>query len=416
MTENTNSRNFIKDKKIEIITISYFLAFLLVGLLMQSLGELGQGLINIFKSPGQLITDYMVLGGIGPSLVNAALVGLIGCLVLILNKVPFRGASVAAVFTMFAFGMFGKNVWSVCPILFGVFLYGKISGSKMVTNIYPALFGTALAPLVTQAAFGFGWGVLGGIIIGIIAGLLLSPIASHVLKFHEGYNLYNVGYTAGFVGFLIINILRAFNYESEIVLIWGQDFNGFLRIFVIITFLSMILLGFLIGRNRLKDFKKILSHPGTLVTDFTNIGGFGNTLINMGGVGLIGVIYIELIGGDYNGASLAGLFTMVGFGAFGKHILNVVPIMFGVWLASIFSVYEPTSPGPLLAALFGTALAPIAGKFGPIIGVLAGGVHLFIVSKIGFLHGGLNLYNNGFAAGFVAALFIAIINGFKKEK
>ena len=70
----------------------------------------------------------------------------------------------------------------------------------------------------------------------------------------------------------------------------------------------------------------------------------------------------------------------------------------------------------MLAALFGTCLAPITGKFGPLAGLLAGFIHLQIVSVTGQIHGGMNLYNNGFAAGFVAMLFVAIIEGFKKLK
>lgn len=69
----------------------------------------------------------------------------------------------------------------------------------------------------------------------------------------------------------------------------------------------------------------------------------------------------------------------------------------------------------ILAILFSTALAPIAGKFGYKIGILAGFLHVSMVSNIGYLHGGLNLYNNGLAAGFVAMILIPIINIFKKE-
>lgn len=416
MIINPEKIKFIKQKRIELTILPFLLIMLAMGLSLQPLNQLVEGLRRIFTAPGMLITDYMIVGGVGPALVNAAIVGLIGYAVLIINKVHFRGSSIAVIFTMFGFGLFGKTAWSILPIIGGVFIYSKLTGQQMITNIYPALYGTALAPLVTQAAFAFNWGPAGGIAIGIIAGMITPPIASHVLRFHEGYNLYNIGFTAGIIGLLLLNILRGFNLDSEIVVIWGTEFNHFLRMFTIITFLVMIILGYILAKDRLKDYLKILKHPGTLITDFTNISGFGNTLINMGLVGLIGIAYIELVGGNYNGPVLGGLYTMVGFAAFGKHPLNIIPIMTGVWLATFVSIYQPSSPGPLLAALFGTTLAPIAGQFGPVIGILAGFVHLFIVSKIGFIHGGLNLYNNGFSAGFVAAIFIAIINGFGKNK
>jgi Protein of unknown function (DUF1576) len=63
----------------------------------------------------------------------------------------------------------------------------------------------------------------------------------------------------------------------------------------------------------------------------------------------------------------------------------------------------------VLAALFGTTLAPIAGRFGWHWGLLAGFVHSSVAQTVGQLHGGLVLYNNGFAAGLVAAVLLPVI-------
>lgn len=415
MKNDSEVITFIKQKKIEMVVMFYLLVLLVTGLTMQPLNELGTGLIKIFTSPSMLLTDSIVVGGMGPAFVNAATVGLIAYIILILNKVSFRGMSIAAIFVLTGFAFLGKNIWSILPIIFGVFIYSKLTGRKFVSNIYPALFGTALAPFVTTAAFEFGWGIPGGIIIGILIGLVLAPVSSHVLVFHEGYNLYNVGFSSGLIGLIFINVLRGYGYDVKSALIWGTEFDNFLRPYMIIFFSSMILLGIILGKHRLKDYALILKHPGTLITDFTNIAGFGNTLINMGLVGLIGVTYIILVKGSFNGPTLGGLLTMVGFAAFGKHPFNITPIMAGIFIGTIFSKYEPNAPGQLIAAFFGTALAPIAGQFGPIVGILAGIVHLSVVSTIGVVHGGLNLYNNGFAAGFVAAFFVAISKGIKKD-
>lgn len=408
--------SFIKKKKNEIVILIYLCYIFIIGINLQSPKELYSGLIRIFTAPSILISDYMVIGGVGTALVNGSIVGIIGYLLLIINSVPIKGTSVASIFTMVGFGFFGKSIWNVLPIILGVFIYSKINGQKFRTNIYPALFGTAIAPIVTQVAFGFRWGIGWGCIVGILAGFIMPPLANRLLKAHEGYNLYNMGFTAGFVGLLFLSIFRGFGLNSEIVSIWGTDFNPLLRKIFIPMFLSMIILGMILARHRLKDYFKILKHPGTLVTDFVSIAGFGNTLINMGLVGLIGASYIELVGGSYNGPTVGALLTMMGFGAFGKHPLNIVPIMAGVWIGTLFSIYDAIAPGPILAALFGTALAPISGQFGPIVGLLAGFVHLLIVTNVGYLHGGMNLYNNGFTAGFVATIFIALIEGFKKDK
>ncbi|WFA08594.1 DUF1576 domain-containing protein [Tissierella sp. Yu-01] len=405
----------MKKRVPEVIIFVYMFSLLIIGLSLQPINELYDGLYNILTSTGILITDYMVIGGVGPALVNGALVAFIGMLLIKINSVPMTGPSIACIFIMAGFGLFGKNIWSVLPIIFGVYIFSKIKKQKFKTYIYPALFGTALAPFVTYYAFTTEFGIWPGIIIGILAGIIIPPLATHLLKAHEGYNLYNVGFSAGFVGLLIYNILRGYGFSTETVLIWGTEFNEIIRKIIIPMVISMIIVGFLINKQSFKGYKEIFKYPGVLITDYIPIAGFGNTLINMGLVGLVGIAYIELVGAHYNGATLGALLTVIGFGAFGKNPKNITPIIIGVYLGTIFSHHEANGAGPIFAALFGTCLAPLAGKFGPIIGILAGFTHLSVVSYIGGLHGGLNLYNNGFAAGIVATIFVALIQGFKKE-
>jgi hypothetical protein len=106
---------------------------------------------------------------------------------------------------------------------------------------------------------------------------------------------------------------------------------------------------------------------------------------------------------------------MTGFGALGKNLRNTVPIMLGVYFITIFKIWAHTDPGPLIAALFSTALAPIAGRFGFWAGVLAGILHLPMVMHVGSLHGYMNLYNNGFAGGLAVMLLIGVLKGIKPE-
>jgi len=407
-------KNFIRKQKVQLIILLYILIFIFYGLLMQPFDELSAGLMRIFTASGILITDYVEIGGLGASFVNAGLVGLIGYIILIINKVELSGVSIATLFTMIGFALMGKTIWSILPVIFGVFVYSKLTKREFITNIYPALFGTALAPIVTHASFEFELGVLGGVIAGFVAGLVIAPIANHSLSFHEGYNLYNVGFSAGLIGLVLMNVFRAFDHDTESLLMWGSAFDSQLRIFSIGLFVSMVLVGALCSDN-LKDYRKVLKEPGNTITDFVDIVGFGNTLINMGFVGLVGVVFVELLGTSYNGPVLSGLLTMVGFAGFGKHPLNITPIMIGVVFASFLSIYEINAPGTVLAGLFGTTLAPIAGQFGALIGVMAGMLHLYIVSTIGEIHGGMNLYNNGFSGGLVASLVVAVMKGIGKN-
>ena len=119
--------------------------------------------------------------------------------------------------------------------------------------------------------------------------------------------------------------------------------------------------------------------------------------------------YILAVGGELNGPVIGAIFTIVGFAAYGKHPRNIVPIMAGVFLGSLAKPWNVDDPSILLAALFGTTLAPIAGRFGWHWGVVAGFVHSSAALTVGPLHAGLNLYNNGFAAGIVASVLVPVI-------
>ncbi|HAP7107762.1 TPA: DUF1576 domain-containing protein, partial [Enterococcus faecium] len=80
---------------------------------------------------------------------------------------------------------------------------------------------------------------------------------------------------------------------------------------------------------------------------------------------------------------------------------------------------EITSTGMLVAAVFGTGLAPISGFYGSFYGVIAGVLHIALVHNVSTLHGGLNLYNSGFSTGFVAGILVPILDNFtavRKEK
>lgn len=402
-------------KVLERIIFIYTLLFIVVGLLMQTPKELLQGLTEIVSSSGILISDYMVIGGMGPALVNAGLVGLIGLILIRINKVPMVGASIAGIFTMIGFGLFGKNILTIFPSLFGVYLYSRYTRKEFKAYIFPALYGTALAPIVSEVAINSPFGILGGVLAGIAGGLIVPALAPHLLAAHEGYNLYNIGFTAGFAGLFIINLLRGFSFEPEALALWGTTFNTPIRWLTFGMLVSMIIIGFILNGKSFKGYTDIFEQAGTAITDFVEIMGVGNTLINMGIVGLIGMLYIELVGGDYNGATLGGILTMVGFAAFGKQPKNIYPVMLGVYLGTVFSVFNANDPGPLLAALFVTTIAPLAGRYGALVGILAGFVHLSVVNFTGVLHGGLNLYNNGFTAGLVATIFIGVIKGYTER-
>lgn len=401
----------IRDKILVILTV-YQLALIIIGFVLSPFEEIRLGFINILKSPSILITDYIAIGGLGATFINAGLVGIAGIIVAYLSKAKISGLVIAGVFTMSGFAMFGKNILNIWPIIIGVCLFSFLTRRPLRNYIAPCLFGTTLAPTVSQTAFGFEFGIIWGIVIGIIMGILVSALAKHIYTLHMGFNLYNVGATGGIVGTIYYIMLKGFGFKISPVMHWSKEYTELLLPILLIYFISFIILGLFLGGN-LFGLKKIIKESGRLITDFVEMAGIGNVLINMGILGLLGLAYVKFVGGDINGPVIAGIFTIVGFGALGKHIKNVLPIMLGVYLICIPKIWLHSEPGPTLAALFGTTLAPFSGRFGPFIGLLAGMLHLPMVMHVGEMHGYMNLYNNGFSGGLVAIIIVAILRDLK---
>ena len=130
---------------------------------------------------------------------------------------------------------------------------------------------------------------------------------------------------------------------------------------------------------------------------------------------MIASIFVIAVGGDLNGPTIGGIMTIAGFGATGKHIRNIVPVMAGVYLASIIELWDITAPSALLAMLFSTTLAPIAGEFGILPGLVAGFLHSSVALNVGILYEGMNLYNNGFAGGIIATFMVPTLQAARKS-
>ena len=408
----------LNKRRITAFVLVFCMVLFVIGFLVNSPDEILQGEWQIITSPSILITDYIALANLGAALVNAGIVTLMGLGLAWLINARFNGYFLAGVFTLAGFAFFGKNPFNILPIILGVYLYDRFfSHQPMKDLIAPLLFGTTLGPVVSQLAFGFnlGWsGLVLGIVLGVFSGILAAALMRHIYTFHMGYNLYNTGTTGGFVATVIYMFLRGFGFKIQPLFYWSTEYTGFLTGLTCSILFLTILIGFLWGGN-LDGYKKIWRNSGRLTADFVEISDLGTSMVNMGIVGLIALGYIHFVGGDVNGATLAGVFTVYAFGALGKHPRNILPIMLGVYLMCIPKIWLHAEPGPLLAALFCTTLAPLAGKFGLLAGLAAGAMHLPMVMHVGSLHGYMNLYNNGFAGGLAMLIIVGFIKGLKPK-
>ena len=400
-----------------ILSILY-LFFIVFAFCLDSPSEIFHGLKSIILSSDILITDYMELGGIGAALVNAAMTSLLSLFLLIIIGIKPNGSTIMSLWLMTGFSFLGKNIFNIWPIIFGVYLFSRYQKEQFLNYTLVALLGTSLSPIVSQISFNNNeytlFSITLGILVGIVVGFVLPPIASYSIKAHNGYNLYNIGFASGLLATLLMSIMRGFGINLDSRLIWHSGSNNILFILLIICCIYLIAIGIIYGKNNKDTLTNINRQTGRLISDFYIL--FGETsYINMGILGVLATCFVVLIGGDLNGATICGIFTIIGFGCFGKNIKNTIPIVMGATIAAIFNINDITSPSLLLSILFSTTLAPICGKFGWKYGVLAGIIHVNIVTNIGYLHGGLNLYNNGLAGGFVAMILIPLITTFKKE-
>lgn len=405
------------NSKLLILAI-YAFSLILFGFLVNTPQEIFLGLQKIITSPDTLISDYIGVGGLGATLVNSGSLTLIIIFIFYRLNLPPTGFMVACLFTVAGCAFFGKNLFNIWFIVTGVFLYSKYHQKPFKDLAYTAFFGTALAPVATELIFStdsvFWIRVPLGIGISLAIGFILPPVAVNLLKVHQGFSLYNMGFTAGIVGTIVVSLLNSYGIVPVPQMIWTRGNNFILGSCLGLMFLSMLILGIYLTSNPLEKIRRIWDTSGQLATDFVVMEGFGVSLINMGMNGFIATLYILVVKGDLNGPTIGGILTIVGFSAFGKHPRNIIPIFIGVYLGTLGKNWNADDPSLQLAALFGTTLAPIAGKYGWTWGIIAGFIHSSAAQSVGVLHGGLNLYNNGFAAGIVATTLVPIIQSFEK--
>jgi hypothetical protein len=410
-----------KDKILSRVILIIIFFLILFGIIIDGFYIAFKGFLILQIKPARLINDFMSITTIGSTLINGALVGLFGYFLVKFSKVKLSGPTFAAIFTLIGFGFFGKTVINIIPIIIGVYLSAKFVGKNFRDYLIIALFGTALGPLVSFFVFEFQIDLLNGIIlsivIGISVGFLLPAIAVSMLHIHQGYNLYNMGLTCGFVGLFVASFVKSTNFKFQTQYNWFNSDSIYLIMLIPIISIFLILTAFFLEKKRsLKKFLEILKNSGRLPSDFMDLTSIGGTFINCGLLGLLGSLYIYLVNGDFNGPTIGGLFTIMGFGAFGTHLKNSFSVVLGVILACLYFKVPFNNANSILAVIFVTTLSPIAGEFGYFVGVLAGITHLAMVLNTGSWHGGMNLYNNGFAGGLTAAFFIAIIEWYDVNK
>jgi hypothetical protein len=395
--------------------------FVIAGVIYDSPAGVVYGLAKIFSGPDVLVTDYIYTAGFGATLVNVGLSGLLVIVALIIAKHEPSGLTMGTLGLTLGLAFFGKNPLNMLPIIFGGFLYAKVAKKLPARCILRAVLATCLAPVVTQIAYVANLpaaaGVLIGIAIGLLIGFLINPLAIHKKLAHMGYNLYNVGFAAGILGMGIYVVLNLFGLDFSTVENWSSEYNSHLTVFLAVVSGYFVLCG--VASKGEKISWRFFIEPHTAGEDYFKQYR-EKTYIHMGIMGFACLLFMFVVRGEYSGPVIGAILSVIGFGAFGKALLSAAPVVAGAMLAAVVSYIFTGVPFNdrtfLVAAIFSTCLSPLARKFGFGWGVAAGFLHLSLAVSIGDFHGGLNLYNNGFAGGLAAMILLPIILFIRKEE
>ena len=175
-----------------------------------------------------------------------------------------------------------------------------------------------------------------------------------------------------------------------------------------------------------RDFFRILTTPGPLVTDYFMIGSMPTTFLNAGLCGLTMACFMFFLPGASHVNTLAGYFLVIAHCFYGLNFLNMLPCFFAPFL--YLKIRNLDFNENLHVCMFATCFSPFISellfRYTQGAGYVPGEVSLTfrgIVLTLGFLliiavvapavlpgvkawHKGYNLYNGGLAYGLLGFL------------
>ena len=409
---------------------------------------------HILSSPCRLITDYFALGGLGSTLFNAGVCGLLANIIIWLSRAERNATLLAGYMLIVAHCFYGLNFINMWPPFLGVLLYCLVMKKPVSKNINVAFFSTALAPFVSEVLFRYSIGSFDaaktqisavGIVLALVCGLAVGFVVPALLPgtaaMHRGYSQYKAGLAIGILGIFI----HAFMYRSlgvdtpDRMVIDNPEYfalpyayRGFMNVFFLVLFGITFLVGFLLNHRSIRGYRDLIKCTG-YGTDFTDKFGMPLCMVNIAVYGACILAYLNLIfilpeifpwlpdGVGFTGPTVGVVFAALTFAADGQHPRNVLPIAVGygalltvvtvICLIAGFDVSWTLSTQAYINGFaFATGLCPIAGKYGFKYGVLAGFLSAMICTVTAEMHGGFVLYNGGFTAGLTALVLIPILD------
>jgi len=280
------------EKLLYLLTILLITALFITGMALEGPLEVVKQVVSLQKESARLINDF-TLYGIGTAMFNAASVGSLGLVLVYFATVSLSGPTLSAILTMMGFAFFGNTLLNCIPLILGVWFASKLARKTFGSYSLIALFGTALGPLVTYVMFALDLphhlSIPLGLLSGMLAGFILPAVAGSMLQLHQGYNLYNIGFSCGFIGLFAANLLLALNRMQAITVTWNTAFS--LPLVLIVPLFSLLLMATALivdkPKRSFEGFLAIQKLTGRLPYDFFDTGYFGGTLLNIALLGLL---------------------------------------------------------------------------------------------------------------------------------
>ena len=415
------------------------LAFLIAAFCMPDRGTMLSGFYRILTQPSKVSTNYFYLGGYAATFLNSALVGFVCLAIFCLPKSQPNQKTVLAYLLVMGFTTWGINVLNIIPSFLGVGLYCLVKKEALGTQVNAMFFSTGAAPLITdlfirypyQEVVGFTWyGLLLGVGVGVLIGVSMPAGIAHSGKVHKDFDLYSAALPLGLLSFM----LQAIFYNALGLSIPQMPAKETLQVasgavvntLCLILFLAAVLAATFLYEGSWKTYKTLLK-ADNYKGDFLKTYGAGAVLLNFGLLGMTILAYYNLIGVPLNGITLGCIFCVVSCCACGSTPFTVMPIMLGYVLGSFGlgalsqalggSFHDMVYAQPIAVGLcFATGMSPICDRYGWFPGMVAGFLHLCMVTVLPSLHGGFCLYNGGFTAALVCLIVVPQLERFAKSR
>lgn len=236
------------------------ITFIVLAFIVQDFNGVIKGFFDIQFNKSILLTDYIIVGGIGATLLNSGILMLINYYLIKLLKLKMTGLIFAGILTIGGFAFFGKNILNISIVFIGIYLYAQYKHISIKSIIIIFLFSTGIAPISSLFIFGLGIPLLYSIPLGLFVGIL----------------------------------------------------SGFSIVFMLV--------GLMLNDFKMENYKKILSKSGRAITDFTREDSYGITLINIGLTSFLVITIIIVLNIKISGPIMGAIMVVMGFSAFGKHI------------------------------------------------------------------------------------------------